>query len=152
MVFVLTNFIEADWKAERLTVRSSFWWPEAGRSQNKQAHNKLVMLLCYRPAVANSCTWTRSPWPCIRRAEADQVMRAVCCLRIEAPCHMRLHGNAWYMNRGAGLLLLYVVSTTLACNAMNSWYTKKLLFSDRRSMTIICLATEDDDPPLLDSN
>jgi hypothetical protein len=24
-----TNFIEAGWKAERLTVRSSFWWPEA---------------------------------------------------------------------------------------------------------------------------
>jgi hypothetical protein len=27
--FCLTNFIEADWKAERLAVRNSFWWPEA---------------------------------------------------------------------------------------------------------------------------
>jgi hypothetical protein len=30
-----TNFIEASWKAERLAVRSSFWWPEAARSRNK---------------------------------------------------------------------------------------------------------------------
>jgi hypothetical protein len=37
MVFVPTNFIEADLKAERLAVRSSFWWPEAARSRNKQA-------------------------------------------------------------------------------------------------------------------
>jgi hypothetical protein len=36
IVFALTNFIEADWKTERLAVRSSFWWPEAARSRNKQ--------------------------------------------------------------------------------------------------------------------
>ena len=41
MVCTLTNFIEADWKAERLAVRSSFWWPEAARSWNKQGHCKL---------------------------------------------------------------------------------------------------------------
>jgi hypothetical protein len=34
-----TIFIEAGWKAERLTVRSSFWWPEAARSRNKQAQS-----------------------------------------------------------------------------------------------------------------
>jgi hypothetical protein len=37
MVFAPTNFIEAGWKTERLVVRSSFWWPEAARSRNKQA-------------------------------------------------------------------------------------------------------------------
>jgi hypothetical protein len=35
--FCPTNFIEVGWKAERLTVRSSFWWSEAVRSRNKQA-------------------------------------------------------------------------------------------------------------------
>jgi hypothetical protein len=29
MFFAPTNFIEAGWKAERLAVRSRFWWPEA---------------------------------------------------------------------------------------------------------------------------
>jgi hypothetical protein len=36
IVFAPTNFIEARWKAERLAVRSNFWWPEAARSRNKQ--------------------------------------------------------------------------------------------------------------------
>jgi hypothetical protein len=39
MIFAPTNFIEAGWKAERLTVRNSFWWLEAARNRNKQAHN-----------------------------------------------------------------------------------------------------------------
>jgi hypothetical protein len=41
--FVLTNFIEAGWKAERLAVRSSFWWSEAARNRNKQALKMVVM-------------------------------------------------------------------------------------------------------------
>jgi hypothetical protein len=40
MVFTQTNFIEADWKAERLAVRSSFWWPEALKSWNKQGQRQ----------------------------------------------------------------------------------------------------------------
>jgi hypothetical protein len=36
MVFTQANFIEASWKAELSTVRSSFWWPEATKSWNKQ--------------------------------------------------------------------------------------------------------------------
>jgi hypothetical protein len=40
MVFVPTNFIEAGWKAERLAIRSSFWWPEAARIRNKQDQDK----------------------------------------------------------------------------------------------------------------
>jgi hypothetical protein len=38
MIFIQTNFIQAGWKAECLTVHSSFWWPEAAKSQNKQGH------------------------------------------------------------------------------------------------------------------
>jgi hypothetical protein len=44
MVFAPTNFIEADWKAERLSVRSSFWWPEAARSRNKHGRWWLRLL------------------------------------------------------------------------------------------------------------
>jgi hypothetical protein len=39
MIFTQTNFIETDWKAERLAVRSSFWWPEAPKSWNKQGQS-----------------------------------------------------------------------------------------------------------------
>jgi hypothetical protein len=41
MVFTQTNFIEVGWKAECLAVRSSFWWPEAAKSRNKQGHGPL---------------------------------------------------------------------------------------------------------------
>jgi hypothetical protein len=42
MVFAPTNFIEAGWKAERLAVRNSFWYPETARSRNKQGHCLLL--------------------------------------------------------------------------------------------------------------
>jgi hypothetical protein len=51
MVLPPMNFIEADWKAERLAVRSSFWWPEAVRSRNKQAPYERW--------------WLMSTWPCL---------------------------------------------------------------------------------------
>jgi hypothetical protein len=47
MIFAPTNFIEVGLKAERLTVRNSFWWPEAVRSRNKQA-------LCMPPSLVLS--------------------------------------------------------------------------------------------------
>jgi hypothetical protein len=41
-----TNFIKAGWKAERLAVRSNFWWLEAARSPNKQGHDILRTSCC----------------------------------------------------------------------------------------------------------
>jgi hypothetical protein len=59
MVFTQTNFIEADWKVERLTVRSSFWWREALKSWNKQGQWALRQgAALMRPTV--SC-WSGFP-------------------------------------------------------------------------------------------
>jgi hypothetical protein len=66
MVFTQTNFIETDWKAECLAVRSSFWWLEAAKSRNK------------RGASSHQHSWLTSPsqlWPigCIA------VVEVFCC-------------------------------------------------------------------------
>jgi hypothetical protein len=51
MIFNQTNFIEADWKAERLAVRNSFWWPEAPKSWNKQGPSVFTQIyLCFSAA------------------------------------------------------------------------------------------------------
>jgi hypothetical protein len=49
MVFTQMNFIEAGWKAERLTVRNSFWWPETTKTWNK--HVSLPVNKCMQKST-----------------------------------------------------------------------------------------------------
>jgi hypothetical protein len=52
MIFTQTNFIKADWKTERLTVHSSFWWSEAQKAKTNGAKTCGQMAGSFRPVPA----------------------------------------------------------------------------------------------------